>query len=147
MDPLTHLLITRVACGRDHASFIAAVAPDLPFYATYPAWVLWSPARRTRALQNDWPPAPAWMTLPHHIAHSLPVLLVVALGTRWCHATPYGTWPRWLLAWLLHILVDIPTHARRHWAPQFLWPCSTYTVDGVSWPVALMGWVRQWRGR
>lgn len=75
-----------------------------------------------------------WMELPHHIAHSLPLLAL--LGLAMC--APAGAWPRWASAWLLHILIDIPTHARRAWAPQFLWPFSAVTVDGVSCPILLL---------
>ena len=58
-----------------------------------------------------------------------PVLLSVTLVIRRIRKR----WPREALAWGLHILVDLPTHSRQQWAPQFLWPLSTVTVDGVSW--------------
>ncbi len=38
-----------------------------------------------------------------------------------------------LAAWLLHIAVDIPTHARHPWGPRFLWPLSNVAVESVSW--------------
>ncbi len=36
------------------------------------------------------------------------------------------------LGWLLHILFDIFTH-REMFAIQFLWPVSSFHVDGVAW--------------
>ena len=38
-----------------------------------------------------------------------------------------------LLGWLLHILIDIPTHSFSFYATRFLWPLSGYRVDGVAW--------------
>ena len=70
------------------------------------------------------------MLTAHHAAHSLPLLLVVATFARLIT----GRWPSapaW--AWLLHILIDIPTHSRKQWAPQFLWPLSHYSINGISW--------------
>jgi hypothetical protein len=70
----------------------------------------------------------------HHVSHSLPVAGLAVLAYQLWR----GRWPSWGAAWALHILVDIPTHSRRNWAPQFLWPLSRVTVDGVSWPEALI---------
>jgi hypothetical protein len=43
--------------------------------------------------------------------------------------------PRWeLLAWLLHILIDIPTHSIAFFPTPFLFPISTYVFPyGISW--------------
>ncbi len=62
-------------------------------------------------------------------AHSLIVFLVVfgmtaILARRIVVA---------LLGWLLHILIDIPTHSFRYYATRFLWPLSGYRVDGIAW--------------
>ena len=40
MDSLTHLLITRKLLGTDRQLLIAGLAPDLPFYLTYPLWLI-----------------------------------------------------------------------------------------------------------
>lgn len=42
--------------------------------------------------------------------------------------------PCWvLLAWPLHILIDIPTHTTRFFATPFMWPLSSYQFNGISW--------------
>ena len=42
--------------------------------------------------------------------------------------------PYWLMAgWGLHILVDIPTHAETFFPTPFLWPVSSFHVNGISW--------------
>jgi len=37
------------------------------------------------------------------------------------------------LGWLLHILVDIPTHSAEFFPTPFLWPISNFHVDGIPW--------------
>ena len=38
-----------------------------------------------------------------------------------------------LLGWMLHILIDIPTHTARFFPTPFLWPISSYRASGISW--------------
>lgn len=130
MDPLTHVLVTRIFVDRRPTTLLAGVLADAPFYLTYPWWLLARGELRRSFASNTWPPPPRWMLTAHHAVHSLPLLFgVVALARlitgRWSSAPAR--------AWLLHILIDIPTHSRKQWAPQFLWPLSKVSVDGVSW--------------
>ena len=37
--------------------------------------------------------------------------------------------------WLLHILIDIPTHSYRFYPTPFLWPISEWKFNGFSWGV------------
>lgn len=139
MDPLTHFLITYRFVGHNPAALVAGLAADIPFYLTYPTWIIRRGQLITAVQTNDWPEAPGWMTIPHHIGHSLPLVIGLAVLFR----LRTGRWPRWAVAWALHILIDIPTHARRDWAPQFLWPVSSLTVDGISWPRLLITFVQR----
>ena len=42
--------------------------------------------------------------------------------------------PVWeLMAWPLHILVDIPTHTDGFYVTPFLWPVSDVHVQGIRW--------------
>ena len=38
-----------------------------------------------------------------------------------------------MLGWLLHILIDIPTHSFSYYATRFLWPISDFRIDGIPW--------------
>ncbi len=38
-----------------------------------------------------------------------------------------------MLGWLLHILIDIPTHSLRYYSTRFLWPVSEFRIDGIAW--------------
>jgi hypothetical protein len=139
MDPLTHLLITRKLVGTDRHVILAGLAADLPFYLTYPPWLVVRGEFVKAVRSNIWPAAPYWMQVAHYIFHSLPIVFIASFVAR----LNTGRWPKWGKAWALHILIDIPTHSRRHWAPKFLWPLSDVTVDGVSWPELLLNLVRR----
>jgi hypothetical protein len=130
MDILTHVLLTRTWVGKQPRVLMAGVASDAPFYLTYPAWVV-SRGKAVHAFTtNQWPAAPRWSLTWHRAFHSLPVAIAGAAVMR----VLTGRWPRQeLAAWVLHIAIDIPTHARDPWAPRFLWPLSSAAVDGVPW--------------
>jgi hypothetical protein len=75
--------------------------------------------------------------LPHvHIglplypaAHSLIVfLLAFALAAILARRVVFA-----MLGWLLHIVIDVPTHSLRYYATRFLWPVSDYRIDGIAW--------------
>ena len=136
MDSLTHFFVTRKLISRRRSVVLAGLLPDAPFYLTYPAWVFRHGGFRRAIQHNEWPEPPGWVVVFHHLFHSLPVALLVALGYRLVR----GRWPRAVLAaWTLHIAIDVPTHSRRQWAPQFLWPLSSVTVDGRSWVEIVIG--------
>ncbi len=130
MDLFTHALLTRLFLGPGRSTLLAGLAPDLPWYLTYPVWVTAQGQLRQALTTSTWPDPPPWMETLHHAAHSFPVAIAAAAIVRW----RTGHWPRQVLAaWLLHIAIDIPTHSRRHWGPQFLWPFSDMAVDGIPW--------------
>jgi len=123
-------LSTPICVGRRPTTLLAGVAADALFYLTYPWWLLARGELRRLFANNTWPSPPRWMLRARHAAHSLPLLLGVAT----CARLITGRWPSEpARAWLLHILIDIPTHSRKQWAPQFLWPLSHISVNGVSW--------------
>ncbi len=62
-------------------------------------------------------------------AHSLLVFLVAfGLTTLLARRIVYE-----LLGWLMHILIDIPTHSFSYYATRFLWPVSDFRIDGIAW--------------
>jgi len=66
--------------------------------------------------------AARWYRLNYYRAVKLPVVA----------ATP-ATPPWEMCGWLLHILIDIPSHTLRLYPTPFLWPLSDLKVDGISW--------------
>jgi hypothetical protein len=74
---------------------------------------------------------PKWVYRLYDVTHSIPLWLL-GFGVWWLIA---GKVPLPAFAWLLHILVDIPTHSKRFFPTPFLWPLSDFKVDGISWAV------------
>mgnify|MGYP001257706116 CR=1 FL=1 len=65
----------------------------------------------------------------YHYSHSL-IIFLVAFGA----ALLLLRRPVWvMLAWPLHILMDIPTHRAGRFGTPFLWPLSDYRFNGISW--------------
>ncbi|MFA5841675.1 MAG: hypothetical protein WC835_01770 [Candidatus Paceibacterota bacterium] len=69
----------------------------------------------------------------YNASHSLIIFLIV-FALVWAILKR----PVWELGgWLIHILVDIPTHSYAFFPTPFLWPLSDFKVNGISWGV---GW-------
>jgi hypothetical protein len=65
----------------------------------------------------------------YRVSHSL-VIFAAVFGLVWLVARrPVLE----LLAWLLHVLMDIPTHTLRFFPTPFLWPISSFRASGISW--------------
>ena len=136
MDTLSHGLWGSLAFGRKNKkSFLLALSfgmsPDLfsfgPFFVG--AFLgLWS-----------WPPIsvepPSPFAIPDFVhfmyrpTHSL-IIFAAAFLLVWLIRRK----PAWeMVAWGLHILYDIPFHEHRFFPTPFLWPVSSFTVDGWTW--------------
>lgn len=70
--------------------------------------------------------------ISHHLHCAFHSLVVVALVTlvAW-RALPAVRVP--LSGWWLHILVDIPTHSASYYAVPFLYPITSWGLDGIAW--------------
>jgi hypothetical protein len=139
MDILSHALWTNLLFADAplpvRATAIAlSVLPDAIAFA--PTTVRHFFARRkgvVKPAKAGGPPASLhfdrWAYRSYDVTHSLPVWTLVFGVCYWVmQAVPWA-----LLAWLVHILVDIPTHTRSFFGTPFLWPFSNYKFDGISW--------------
>ncbi len=101
---------------------------------------------------------PDWVHTLYGISHSLLICLAVLSITFFIFYKLKKQLPYFLLGWPLHILIDIPTHARDFLPTPFLWPLSDYAFPGMSWAtpwflilnwvviLTLLGWI-WWRRR
>jgi hypothetical protein len=72
---------------------------------------------------------PQWVWDLYGLSHSLIVFMVV-FGVLWLVFRRV----QWiLLPYLVHILIDIPTHSRHFLPTPFLWPISDWAFPGISW--------------
>jgi hypothetical protein len=72
---------------------------------------------------------PPWVFTLYGVTHSLFVFGAVILLVFLL----FKKVPVYLLAWGLHIAVDIPTHSREFLPTPFLWPVSEWQFPGLSW--------------
>jgi hypothetical protein len=136
------------------------VLPDLFSFTPAVAWLVWQVIIEgipfAKVPRPELLPPEVRMTFPvfrlsnalYHLSHSLIIfagifLLVWAIRRYWLksrQAVPMNGslmsagGPYWeMTGWMLHILIDIPTHTRRLYPTPFLWPISDFTIDGISW--------------
>lgn len=110
-----------------------AMFPDLLAFGPSVAMALWlriagGPDYARAANRGHFPHADFGLPL-YAASHSLVVFAVVfGLVSAVARRPVLG-----LLGWLLHILIDIPTHSLRFYATRFLWPIAGWRFDGIAW--------------
>jgi len=129
MDYLAHALWTRAVYHKTPHPWYGA------FWGVFPDTIAWVPFLFyrifTHGLSSGRPDLalPAWMDFMYGFSHSLIIFgvtcLLVYLLTRRI--------PIYLWGWLIHIAIDIPTHAAEMWPTPFLWPLGDIKFPGVSW--------------
>ncbi len=65
----------------------------------------------------------------YSLSHSL-IIFGAVLGLVYIFSKRF---PWEMLGWLLHIVIDIPTHSYTFYPASFLWPLSDLKVNGLSW--------------
>lgn len=136
MDILSHGLWGGIAFGRENRklfwwAFIIGILPDLLSFGIFTSM-------RVLGLTSgiDWsngPPPdssiPAYVHMLYNITHSLLIFALVFLIVWIVLKKPFLP----LLAWGLHILMDIPTHSLAFFPTPFLWPLFSTRVNGIPW--------------
>lgn len=74
----------------------------------------------------------------YHLSHSVVIFSVIfgaatLLFYLWRNGRGEGFVPWTMGGWLIHILMDIPSHSYRFYPTPFLWPLSDLQVNGFSW--------------
>lgn len=73
---------------------------------------------------------PEYVFVGYNFTHSIIIFLII-IGIVY-YVTRKIPW--YIGGWLLHILIDIPTHKVAGYFPTpFLWPLSNFKVGGISW--------------
>lgn len=129
MDTLAHLLWTFIFFYKTKylpLGLIIGVVPDLL------SWGIYLVYRIFKHMPFDKPDlalVPKWVFTLYGITHSIFVFALVCIVV-------FILWKEWaivLLPWLIHILMDIPTHTREFLGTPFLWPFSKWLFPGMSW--------------
>lgn len=131
MDVFSHGLWGAIAFGRQGNATIAAafgMAPDLISFT--PNLIVNLLKGKVVKGKPELSFFPAWVFRAYDFTHSLVVYAAVYALLRifFGNETAYLS-----LAWLLHILFDIPTHAKEFFPTKFLYPLSNFHFDGTPW--------------
>lgn len=132
--------------GKRHVNVWAmalwGIFPDLFAFAIPFVWIVWSVAFGGHQFGDfgGRPPIAEptggdslWMfQLSHHlynISHSIFIFAIVFLGV-WAYFKQVRIE---LLGWLIHILMDVPTHSYAFFPTPIFWPFFGWEFDGISW--------------
>lgn len=137
MDTLSHGLYGGIAFGRKSRwgywlAFFFGIAPDLLSFGVFMvfAWLgIWEHPDWSSGQHPDPAAIPAYVHAAYSVTHSLVIFAVIFALVWIIRRRPLME----MLAWPLHILVDIPTHSDRFFPTPFLWPISDFTVNGYPW--------------
>lgn len=141
MDVFAHTLWTNVVFYKKYRlekwnRFVAVLFGLLPDLFSFAPVFIYSFVSRTEFFdligKNVW--VVRYASESYNYTHSVvffgAAILLVYLVRRLMHKSAFY-WPMW--GWLLHILIDIPTH-RGFYETPFLFPLSGYQFShGISW--------------
>jgi len=127
MDIFAHALWSYIMFNSVELPFLAV------FFGVFPDLISWTPYFFVRLFEGTFgkPTAkvPRWTNMLYNVSHSIFVfgitIAVVAIIT--------GSVPVYLWAWLVHIIIDIPSHTRTFLPTPFLWPVSKWKFPGFNW--------------
>lgn len=125
MDIISHGLWGGIILGRKNRrdfwwSFAFGTAPDLFSFgiftglttlglASSPDWSAGHPAQSS---------IPSYVHSLYNVTHSLVIFIIAFFGVWLIRSKPFLP----MLAWGIHILMDIPTHSTEFFPTPFLWP-------------------------
>lgn len=70
----------------------------------------------------------------YHLSHSAIIFLVVFFITALVFKYYIRRGIPWVISgWLIHILMDIPTHSYKFFPTPVFWPLFGWKFDGISW--------------
>jgi hypothetical protein len=136
MDIISHALYGGVVFGRKNyrdylMAFLIGLSPDLFSFGIFSLARLMGFEKEVDFSKGhlDASLIPQYVDVLYNFTHSLVIFALVFLGVWFFRKKPY--WP--LGAWVLHILIDIPSHSFAFFPTPFLWPVSDFKIDGIGW--------------
>ncbi|MBS3167176.1 hypothetical protein J4403_03130 [Candidatus Woesearchaeota archaeon] len=128
MDVLAHFLWINALFYKRKKAWLAGLFGILPDVVAFgPMLILYFFIDGVKFGKPDY--IPGFVQALYNLSHSLVIFLGVIFGIYFLTKKFY--W--YLTGWGLHILMDIPTHARDFFPTHFLYPLSDVTFNGYSW--------------
>ena len=138
MDIIAHGLYGGVGFAhKSKKSFWTAVwwgvFPDLVAFGTFFPYFVWTRGFYREEIMRIEPPTleiiPSYVYAIYNYSHSL-IIFSFIFGLVWLW---YKKPVLEMLAWPLHIIMDIPTHSGAFFPTPFLYPLSSFYVEGIPW--------------
>ena len=130
MDIFAHGFWGGITFGRKKIFGLAMLFGVLPDVSAFgPFFVIRLIHRTLQFGKPNLAEIPSWVFTSYDISHSLFTAAILYGVIRYFNKTlAYA-----FLAYPLHILFDILTHSKSFFPTPFLFPVSSYKVDGISW--------------
>ena len=132
MDTFSHALYGKGLFGyRKYrwTSFLFGALPDLSSFGVYFLIQLFSNFHKLQYGKPSIEEIPIWVIELYNISHSLITAFVFITIVYFVKKDL--TWP--MLAWPVHIIVDLFTHSIEFFPTPIFWPLSNYRFDGIPW--------------
>ena len=132
MDTVSHALWGKALFGyRKYkwSSFIFGALPDLLSFGLYFLFNLITSPSNIKFGKPALETIPYWVFDLYDFSHSLIIAFIFILITSLFDKEL--CFP--MLAWPLHILIDLFTHSVQYFPTPFFWPISDYRFDGIPW--------------
>lgn len=136
MDIISHGLWGGIALGRKRRNdfiytFVLSIIPD--FLAEGIMFsMIYLGVKDMPSLEYGHPNItefPVYAQNFYNATHSLIIFISVFMLIWAVRKRPFWS----LLAWAIHIIIDIPTHSYDLFPTPFLWPISDFKINGISW--------------
>jgi hypothetical protein len=136
MDVISHGLWGGIVLGRKNKrnfllAFLFGIMPDIFSFGIL-TLLTWLGIQKEIDWSAGMPPMsaiPQYVHTLYNITHSL-IIFAVVFGLVFL-ITKKPIWV--MLAWPLHILLDIFTHSLEFFPTPFLWPIANYYFNGINW--------------
>jgi len=130
MDILAHGLWSYAVflwTGHPWLAILFGILPDLITFG--PLFVVNMFTRKLKFGKPSAKSVPKWIYAIYDVTHSF-IVAAIAIGIMFLFSSAA---PWFLFAWILHIVIDIPSHDLSFFPTPFLWPISDIKMDGISW--------------
>ncbi|HIJ99017.1 TPA: hypothetical protein H1005_03660 [archaeon] len=137
MDFFAHIFWTAIIFRNQSPLWIPLLFVSIPDSTSWGVWfvqiIVTGKFRKTfknfRKRPPDFSKLPKWVWTLYGASHSI-FSFAVVFGTL---SLITGKIFIPVLAWLVHILLDLPTHSREFLGTPFLWPLSDWKFPGFTW--------------
>ena len=132
MDTFSHALYGKGLFGyRKYrwTSFLFGALPDLSSFGVYFLVLFFSNFQKLEYGRPSIEEIPIWVIELYNISHSLITAFVFIAIVYFVKKDL--SWP--MLAWPVHIIIDLFTHSIEFFPTPIFWPLSNYRFDGIPW--------------